>query len=108
MEIKKVKKSKIQRKKRKANEDDDGTPRKHVNKNKKPFGNKHFRTKKNFFEKVKIPQELINKYTRGERSDLTGVKTPYFQEKFKRKEKKQEHVIEHAARAEILLTESQG
>ncbi|XP_017869357.1 PREDICTED: WD repeat-containing protein 46 [Drosophila arizonae] len=59
-------------------------------------------------KKQKIPQEVLEKYSRGEAVDSTGVRTRHFKEKHKRKEIYVEYATEQAARTELLLQETPG
>ncbi|KAH8235514.1 hypothetical protein KR032_001806 [Drosophila birchii] len=55
-----------------------------------------------------IPQELMDKYSRGEKVQPKGVKTRHFKEQQTRKEVYLEYATEQAARTELLLQEIPG
>lgn len=55
-----------------------------------------------------IPQELLDKYSRGEKVEAKGVKTRHFKEQQTRREKYLEYAVEQAARTELLLHETAG
>ncbi|XP_064556086.1 WD repeat-containing protein 46 [Drosophila montana] len=59
-------------------------------------------------KKQKIPQEVLDKYSRGDAVDSRGVKTRHFKEKQQRKEIYLEYATEQAARTELLLQETAG
>lgn len=59
-------------------------------------------------KKQKIPQEVLDKYSRGDAVDSSGVKTRHFKEKQKRKEIYLDYATEQAARTELLLQETPG
>lgn len=55
-----------------------------------------------------IPKNVLDKYSRGENVDESGIKTKHFKAKQQRKEVYLEYATEQAARTELLLTEQQG
>ncbi|KAH8306528.1 hypothetical protein KR018_008547 [Drosophila ironensis] len=55
-----------------------------------------------------IPQETLEKYTRGEKVEPKGVKTRHFKEQQTRREVYLEYAAEQAARTELLLQETAG
>ncbi|XP_020808384.1 WD repeat-containing protein 46 [Drosophila serrata] len=59
-------------------------------------------------KKNPIPQELMDKYSRGEKVLPKGVKTRHFKEQQTRKEVYLEYATEQAARTELLLREIPG
>ncbi|KAL3280378.1 hypothetical protein HHI36_017866 [Cryptolaemus montrouzieri] len=61
-----------------------------------------------FKGRVPIPQELLNKYGKGEGVDNKSIKTKTHQKKIERKEENIKFATEQAARTEILLTEQSG
>uniref|UniRef100_A0A1A9ZLR9 WD_REPEATS_REGION domain-containing protein n=1 Tax=Glossina pallidipes TaxID=7398 RepID=A0A1A9ZLR9_GLOPL len=76
----------------------------------KPFKSKKYfkKFRPQLDKRPKLPEEVLNKHTRGERVDTDGIKTNYFKEKQRRKEIYLEYATEQAARTEILLSEPQG
>ena len=67
-------------------------------------------TKKKGKKKIDIPinPEALQRHSRGDGMDFSGVKTKFHQIKFKRNELNIEYATEQAARAEVLLQEDQG
>lgn len=61
-----------------------------------------------FKGKVKVPKQLLKKYSRGEGINKTGIKTTIHQKKIEKKEKVIKFATIQAARAEVLLTEEDG
>ncbi|XP_030378080.1 probable U3 small nucleolar RNA-associated protein 7 [Scaptodrosophila lebanonensis] len=59
-------------------------------------------------KKPKVPQHLLDKYSRGGQVMSKGVKTKHFQQQQKRKEVYLEYAEEQAARTELLLQEAPG
>ncbi|KAH8419815.1 hypothetical protein KR009_002865 [Drosophila setifemur] len=55
-----------------------------------------------------IPEEVLEKYSRGEQVQAKGVKTRHFKEQQTRKEVYLEYATEQAARTELLLQEAPG
>lgn len=81
----------------------------------------HYKLKKPHFEKrkeetktegvkvkEKIPQQLLDKYSRGDGVESRGVKTRHFKDQQVRKEVYLEYATEQAARTELLLQETAG
>lgn len=61
-----------------------------------------------FKGKVKVPEELIEKYSKGEGVDSKGIKTSVHRKRIEKKEKNVKFAIEQAAKTEVLLTECSG
>ncbi|ALC48657.1 CG2260 [Drosophila busckii] len=59
-------------------------------------------------KKQKIPQETLDKYSRGAAVERRGVKTRHFKGQQERKEVYLEYATQQAARTEMLLQESEG
>ncbi|KAM8720517.1 hypothetical protein ACLKA7_006543 [Drosophila subpalustris] len=59
-------------------------------------------------QKQKIPQQLLDKYSRGDGVAASGVKTRHFKNQQERKEVYLEYATEQAARTELLLQEIPG
>lgn len=59
-------------------------------------------------EKLKIPQPLLDKYSRGDAVNSKGVKTRHFKDQQQRKEVYLTYATEQAARTELLLQEEAG
>ncbi|XP_062139389.1 uncharacterized protein LOC133848040 [Drosophila sulfurigaster albostrigata] len=59
-------------------------------------------------KKHQLPQELLDKYSRGDAVEARGVKTRHFKAQQERKEIYQTYANEQAARTELLLQETAG
>ncbi|KAH8275910.1 hypothetical protein KR044_006352 [Drosophila immigrans] len=59
-------------------------------------------------QKQHIPQQLLDKYSRGDAVDASGVKTRHFKLQHQRKEVYHTYANEQAARTELLLQETAG
>lgn len=58
--------------------------------------------------KAPVPKELLEKYSRGDGINKSGIKTGIYKKKLEHKERNIEFTTEQAARVEILLTEDTG
>lgn len=58
--------------------------------------------------KPPIPDELLEKHSRGSEINKSGIKTSIHKKKLERKERNIKFSTEQAARTEILLTENSG
>ncbi|XP_019875624.2 WD repeat-containing protein 46 [Aethina tumida] len=61
-----------------------------------------------FKGKVPVPQELLDKYAKGDKVDISSVKTTIHQQKIERKENDLKIATEISAKTEFLLTEESG
>uniref|UniRef100_A0A336MNP4 CSON003428 protein n=1 Tax=Culicoides sonorensis TaxID=179676 RepID=A0A336MNP4_CULSO len=74
----------------------------------KPKPGKHSTKNKKVFKPVKVPQNILEKFDKGETVKTGGIKTKYHQKLWQERDKQIELAIQQTARTEILLDEQEG